>query len=52
MSDKEKTLVEQIGKLPDAVQDRFLDMANGALMALDIKEEDPECEKDPTTATS
>lgn len=42
MSDKEKALVEQIGKLPDAVQDRFLDMAAGALMALDAqpKQED------------
>ena len=42
MSDKEKALVEQIGKLPDDIQDRFLDMANGALMALDAqpKQED------------
>lgn len=44
MSDKEKVLVEQIGKLPDDIQDRFLDMANGALMALDAqpKKEEPE----------
>ena len=52
MSDKEKALVERLGKLPDAVQDRFLDMANGALMALDIKEEEETCEKSPTTETS
>ena len=35
MSDKEKTLVDQIAELPAEVQDRFLLMAQGAAVALD-----------------
>ena len=49
MSDKEKALVEQIGKLPDSVQDRFLDMANGALMALDAQPKQEESNAVPET---
>ena len=35
MSDKEKTLVDQLAELPADVQDRFLLMAQGAAVALD-----------------
>ena len=35
MSDKEKSLVDQIAELPAEVQDRFLLMAQGAAVALD-----------------
>ena len=36
----------QIAELPDSVQDRFLDMVKGALMALDAqqKKEDEDAE--------
>ncbi len=46
MSDREKTLVEQIGKMPDKLQDAFLNMASGALMALDSLAEKKEEEED------
>lgn len=49
MSDKEKALVEQIGKLPDDIQDRFLDMANGALMALDAQPKQEDANAVPET---
>lgn len=32
MSEKERSLVETLGKLPDALQDEFLAMAKGAVM--------------------
>ena len=46
MSDREKDLVQQIGKLPDKLQDIFLDMASGALMALESMGEKKEAEDD------
>lgn len=35
MSEKEKTLVEQIAELPADVQDKFLLMAQGAAVAVE-----------------
>lgn len=44
----EKELMFQIAELPDSVQDRFLDMVKGALMALDAqqKKEDEDAERE------
>ena len=36
MSEREKNLVDKIAKLPDALQDKFLNMAQGATLALDV----------------
>lgn len=38
MSDREKTLAKQIAALPPKLQDDFLRMAQGAVMALDALE--------------
>lgn len=35
MQDKEKTMVEQIKGLPPELQDKFVDMATGAALALE-----------------
>ena len=35
MSEKEKILVERISQMPDAVKEKFLNMAEGAAIALD-----------------
>lgn len=36
MSDKEKELAARIAAMPPELQDKFLDQAKGATMALDI----------------
>lgn len=36
MSEREKTLVEAIAALPEPVQKRFYDQAQGAALALDM----------------
>lgn len=36
MSEKEKRIAESITKLPDPLQDRFLNQIQGAVMALDM----------------
>ena len=47
MSDKEKTLAEQMNELPAEVQDRFLLMVQGAAVALDsIRESQARPEED------
>ena len=35
MSEKEKDLVEKIAAMPDRLKEKFLDKADGALMAMD-----------------
>lgn len=41
MSEKEKILVEKISKMPDSVKEKFLNMAEGAAIALEsVKEDD------------
>ena len=35
MSDKEKDLVQKIAAMPDRLKEKFLDKADGALMAMD-----------------
>jgi hypothetical protein len=42
MSEKEKMFVELLSKMPDAAQDKFLQMAQGAAMMLDVKKEEPD----------
>ena len=39
MSDRDKTLAEQIAALPPKLQERFLDQVHGAAIALDLLEE-------------
>lgn len=39
MSDKEKTLVERVAEMPEAVKRTFLTMAEGAATALDALKE-------------
>lgn len=40
MSEKEKTIIERISQMPDAVKEKFLNMAEGAAIALEsVKEE-------------
>ncbi|MBO7668348.1 MAG: hypothetical protein J6T26_07790 [Firmicutes bacterium] len=36
MSDKEKSLAAQVEELPEELQDKFLLLAQGAAMALDV----------------
>ncbi len=36
MSEREKQILEGVSKLPDKLQDRFLDQIQGASMALDM----------------
>ena len=40
MSEKEKKLVERIAQMPDAVKDKFLNMAEGAAIALETVREE------------
>ena len=41
MSEKEKQVVEKIAKLPEAVRERFLTMAEGAVIAVEeLREEE------------
>ncbi len=42
MSEKEKSLVEKIAAMPDRLKEKFLDKADGALMAMDAMKEQPE----------
>ena len=35
MSEKEKDLVQKIAAMPDRLKEKFLDKADGALMAMD-----------------
>ena len=45
MSEKEKSMIEKIAKLP-GLQDKFADKLDGAAMALDVLEkEDSQCRK-------
>ena len=47
MSDKEKSLVKQLAELPEAVQDKFLLMAQGAAVAVECaRAEKQETEKE------
>ena len=39
MSEKERSLVEQLAELPEAVQDKFLLMAQGAAVAVECARE-------------
>lgn len=41
MSERERSLVETLGKLPDALQDEFLAMAKGAVMMQNAMGEAP-----------
>lgn len=36
MSEKEKSMIEKIAKLPPELQDKFCDKLDGAVMALDM----------------
>lgn len=36
MSEKEKAIIEKIAALPDPLKQRFIDQADGALMAMDV----------------
>ena len=36
MSEKEKQMLEKISKLPAALQEKFVDRLQGAVMALDV----------------
>ena len=38
MSEKEKSMIEKIAKLPPELQDKFADKLDGAAMALDVLE--------------
>ena len=42
MSDKERSLAEQLAELPAAVQDKFLLMAQGAAVAVECAREEKE----------
>lgn len=42
MSEKEKILVEKIAAMPDRLKEKFLDKADGALMAMDAMKDQPE----------
>ena len=45
MSEKEKALVEKIAAMPDRLKEKFLDKADGALMAMDaMKDAKPEAD--------
>ena len=44
MSDKEKSLVDQLAKLPPKVQDKFLLMAQGAAVAVECSKTEEEAE--------
>lgn len=46
MSEKEKAIVEKISKMPDAVKEKFLTMAEGAAIALESVKEDESDKKD------
>lgn len=44
MSEKEKSMIEKIAKLPPELQDKFCDKLDGAVMALDMLGAKPEHE--------
>lgn len=46
MSEKEKTMIEKIAKLPPELQDKFCDKLDGAVMAMDILEKKEERKND------
>ncbi len=46
MSEKEKQVVEKIAALPEAVRERFLTMAEGAVIAVEELREEKEEEDD------
>lgn len=46
MSEKEKSLVEEIGKLPESVQNEFLAMAKGAAILMEHQAATAEKEAD------
>ena len=50
MSDKERSLAEQLAELPAAVQDKFLLMAQGAAVAVECAREEKETGDDLSTA--
>lgn len=39
MSEKEKVILSKMAKLPEPLQDKFLDRIEGAAMALDLMKE-------------
>lgn len=39
MSEKEKTILSKMAKLPEQLQDKFLDRLEGAAMAIDMMKE-------------
>ena len=45
MSDKEKNLIERISQMPDTVKEKFLNMAEGAAIALESVREDKDDKK-------
>ena len=40
MSDKEKTMMQNIAKLPSAAQDKILNIVQGAVIMLDVQEKE------------
>lgn len=42
MSEKEKALVQKIAAMPDRLKEKFLDKADGALMAMDALKDQPD----------
>lgn len=46
MSEKEKTILDKIAKLPPELQDRLVDKLDGAVMALDVLEKKTEKEEE------
>ncbi len=52
MSEKEKNLVEQLAELPEAVQDKFLLMAQGAAVAVECAREAAEAPHQSASLTA
>lgn len=50
MSEKEKQVVEKIAALPESVRERFLTMAEGAVIAVEQLREEPGEEADEDDA--
>lgn len=40
MSDKEKTMMRNLAKLPSAAQDKILNLVQGAVILLDVQREE------------
>lgn len=50
MSEIERTIAKELAKLPEAVQDKFLLMAQGAAVAVECAREAAETREDLSTA--